>query len=130
MSNLIRDGDIGSNSFGTSNYYTYNVLRDSNSHFLDGSTIYIQNFTADDNAILKVGSSKSSNTNTTDGVIYVSADNGIVSYYIYTDANDEQLFIHNIIIASSQLFTQKIEETFTAFKKQLIILKKDRFVLI
>ena len=69
------------------------------SNVLDGSTVYIENFTANDNAILKEGSSTSSNTNTSDGVIYVSANNGAESYYIYTDADDEQLVLDNMTLA-------------------------------
>ena len=69
------------------------------SNVLDGSTVYIENFTANDNAILKEGSITASNTNTSDGVIYVSANNGTESYYIYTDANDEQLVLDNMTLA-------------------------------
>ena len=68
------------------------------SNVLDGSTVYIENFTANDNAILKEGSSTASNTNTSDGVIYVSANNGAESYYIYTDAEDEQLILDNMTL--------------------------------
>ena len=39
MNDLIRDGDTGSNSFGTPNYYTYDVFRDGNYQFLDLGTI-------------------------------------------------------------------------------------------
>ena len=69
------------------------------SNVLDGSTVYIENFTANDNAILKEGSSTASNTNTSDGVIYISANNGAESYYIYTDAEDEQLVLDNMTLA-------------------------------
>ena len=69
------------------------------SNVLDGSTVYIENFTANDNTILKEGSSTTSNTNTSDGVIYVSANNGSESYYIYTDADDEQLVLDNMTLA-------------------------------
>ena len=71
------------------------------SNVLDGSTVYIENFTVNDNAILKEGSSTASNTNTSDGVIYVSANNGAESYYIYTDAEDEQLILDNMTLAGS-----------------------------
>ena len=69
------------------------------SNVLDGSTVYIENFTTSDNAILKEGSITASNTNTSDGVIYVSANNGTESYYIYTDADDEQLVLDNMTLA-------------------------------
>ena len=55
--------------------------------------------TANDHAILKGGSSTASNINKTDGVIYVSANNGAESYYIYTDADDEQLVLNNMTLA-------------------------------
>ena len=67
------------------------------SNVLDGSKVYIENFTANDNAVLKVGSDVSSDT-TLDGVLNVSL-NSTESYSIYTD--DEQLLIDNMIIASS-----------------------------
>ena len=47
--------------------------------------------------MLKAGSNTESNTNTSDGVIYVSA-NSSESYYIYTD--DEQLVLDNMTLAS------------------------------
>ena len=67
------------------------------SNVLDGSTVYIENFTTNDNAILKAGSDVSSDT-TLDGVLNVSL-NSTETYSIYTD--DEQLLIDNMIIASS-----------------------------
>ena len=69
------------------------------SNALDGSTVYIENFTANDNAVLKAGSSTASNTNTSDGVISVSLNNGAEGYYIYTDAEDEQLVLDNMTLA-------------------------------
>ena len=69
------------------------------SNVLDDSTIYIKNFESNDSIILKAGSSTASNTNTSDGVIYVSANNGADSYYIYTDADDEQLVLDNMTLA-------------------------------
>ena len=49
--------------------------------------------------ILKAGSSTASNTNTSDGVISVSLNNGAEGYYIYTDAEDEQLVLNNLTLA-------------------------------
>ena len=67
------------------------------SNVLDGSKVYIENFTANDNAVLKVGSDVSSDT-TLDGVLNISLS-PTESYSIYTD--DEQLLIDNMIIANS-----------------------------
>ena len=70
------------------------------SNVLDDSTIYIKNFESNDSMILKAGSSTASNTNTSDGVISVSLNNGAEGYYIYTDAEDEQLVLNNLTLAS------------------------------
>ena len=69
------------------------------SNVLDDSTIYIKNFESNDSMILKAGSSTASNTNTSDGVISVSLNNGAEGYYIYTDAEDEQLVLNNLTLA-------------------------------